>query len=96
MYIRSMMKYKKHRLINCLVRLSKYSCTCTVHVCYNCQVVGVYSIYNIVTGLILFVSHLYFYIETTIQDAKPAANYSLTQISEYNGDQQKGITTHCH
>ena len=66
---------------------------------HNCQVVGVYSIYMyiIVTGLIMFVSYLYFYIETTIQNDKPATNYSPTQISEYyNGDQQRGTTTHCH
>ena len=32
----------------------------------------------------MFVSYLYFYIETTIQNEEPAANYSPTQISEYN------------
>ena len=48
------------------------------------------------SGSVMFVSYLYFYIETTIQNDKPAANYSPTQISEYNDDQQKGITTHCN
>uniref|UniRef100_A0A1X7UER7 Death domain-containing protein n=1 Tax=Amphimedon queenslandica TaxID=400682 RepID=A0A1X7UER7_AMPQE len=41
----------------------------------------------------MFVSYLYFYIETITQNDKPATNYSPTQISESNDDQQKVILT---
>uniref|UniRef100_A0A1X7SMW4 Uncharacterized protein n=1 Tax=Amphimedon queenslandica TaxID=400682 RepID=A0A1X7SMW4_AMPQE len=35
-------------------------------------------------------------LETTSQNDKSTTNYPPTQISEYNDDQQKGITTHCY
>ena len=72
MYIRSMIKFKKHRLIICLVRLSKSCCDSVWYIHYS------------VCSLILFVPHLY----STIQNDKPATNYSPTLISEYN-DHQK-------
>ena len=58
---------------------------------HNCGVVGV--VYNINDCFTIFV----LYIElSTIQGDDSTTNYSSTQISESNDDQQKGITTHCH
>ena len=58
---------------------------------HNCGVEGV--VYTINGCFSIFV----LYIElSTIQDDNSTTNYSPTQISESNDDQQKGITTHCH
>ena len=67
-----------------------------IHVHVTAATVAVYNYHIRTVGAYLYFNYIHVHIEPTVQDVKSTTNYSPTEISESNDDQQKGITTHCH
>ena len=67
-----------------------------MHVHVAAATVAIYNYHIRTVGAYLCFNYIHVHIEPTVQKVKSTTNYSPTQISESNDDQQKGITLVSH